>query len=120
MTSLNKKLRIAFDIDDTLIIPSVVQGFGNDVPNYETIAILRWFQAQGHEIFLWSGSGTDWAHRWGTKLGLEPFRVLQKQKNSDIDICFDDCDVELATVNVKVKRVKNSVSRKEWNKTKRL
>lgn len=112
-------MRIAFDIDDTLIIPSVVQGFGNDVPNYETIAILRWFQAQGHEIFLWSGSGTYWAFRWGTKLGLEPFRVLQKQKNSDIDICFDDCDVDLAKVNVKVKRIKNSVSRAEWNKTKK-
>lgn len=119
MTSLNKKLRIAFDIDDTILVPSVVAGFGNDTPNYETIAVLRWFQAQGHEIYLWSGSGMDWAQRWGEKFGLQPFTVLPKEKNPEIDIAFDDCDVDLATVNVKVKRINNSVSRAEWNKTKR-
>lgn len=46
-------MKIAFDIDDTLIIPSVVTG-NRDVPNFDTIAIYRWFQAQGHEMFLWS------------------------------------------------------------------
>lgn len=103
-------MRIAFDIDDTLIIPSVVTG-DRDVPNYETIAILRWFQSQGHEIILWSGSGTDWAQTWGEKLGLAPFTVRLKEKTlwdgePLIDIAFDDCDVDLAKVNVKVKRIK--------------
>lgn len=109
-------MRIAFDIDDTLLIPSVASGFGNDTPNYETIAILKWFQAQGNEIILWSGSGMDWANTWGEKFGLQPFQVLIKEKNSTIDLCFDDCDVDLAKVNVKVKRLNNSISRKEWNK----
>lgn len=101
-------MKIAFDIDDTLIIPSVVTG-DRDVPNYDTIAILRWFQAQGHEIILWSGSGIDWAKTWGEKLGLQPFQVLPKSKwdsfteNYIVDIAFDDCDVDLAKVNVKVK-----------------
>ena len=67
-------MKIAWDIDDTIIIPSVVTG-DRDVPNYDTIAILRWFQAQGHEIILWSGSGIDWAQTWGEKLGLQPFTV---------------------------------------------
>lgn len=115
-------MKIAFDIDDTLIIPSVVTG-DRDVPNYDTIAILRWFQAQGHEIYLWSGSGMDWAKTWGEKLGLQPFAVLPKGAlvldSEKIDICFDDCDVELAKVNVKVKRLDNFISRKEWNQTKR-
>ncbi len=115
----NNKMRIAFDIDDTLIVPSVVTG-DRDVPNYETIAIYKWFQAQGHTMILWSGSGTDWAKTWGEKLGLQPDTILVKEKREDIDICFDDCDVDLAKINIKVKRVDNHVSRKEWNKTKRL
>jgi hypothetical protein len=114
-------MKIAFDIDDTLIIPSVVTG-DRDVPNYDTIAILRWFQAQGHEIILWSGSGIDWANTWGSKLGLQPFKVLLKSKEASpyVDIAFDDCDVDLAKVNIKVKRLDNFISRKEWNQTKGL
>lgn len=92
-------------------------GFGRDTPNYDTITILKWFQAQGHEIILWSGSGMDWAKTWGEKFGLEPFRVVVKGSEKP-DICFDDCDVELATINVKVKRINNRVDRTEWNKTK--
>jgi hydroxymethylpyrimidine pyrophosphatase-like HAD family hydrolase len=106
-------MKVAFDIDDTLIIPSVVTG-DRDVPNYDTIAILRWFQAQGHEIVLWSGSGMEWAQTWGEKLGLQPFIVRMKGETL-VDIAFDDCDVKLGTVNVKVKRLDNHISRKEWN-----
>lgn len=112
-------MRIAFDIDDTILVPSVVLGFGNDTPNYETIAVFKWFQAQGHDMILWSGSGMDWAKTWGEKFGLQPFTVLQKEKRDDIDIAFDDCDVDLARVNVKVKRINNGISRKEWNETKK-
>lgn len=115
-------MKVAFDIDDTLLVPSVVMGngvSGDNVPNYEVIAVLRWFQAQGYEIILWSGSGVDWAKRWGEKFGLEPFTVRMKEKSDDIDIAFDDCDVSLAKVNVKVKRLKNGILRQEWNKDKR-
>jgi len=106
---------IAFDIDNTLIISSAVTGMSLDTPNYETIDIYRWFQAQGHVMILWSGSGIDWAKTWGEKLGLMPFEVRIKQKSEDIDIAFDDCDVKLAKVNVKVKRLNNNISRKDWN-----
>lgn len=111
-------MKIAFDIDDTILIPSVVLGFGNDTPNYDTISIYKWFQKQGCEMILWSGSGVDWAQRWGEKFGLQPFTVRIKEKSDDVDICFDDCDVTLARVNVKVRRLNNRVSRKEWNETK--
>lgn len=110
-------MRIAFDVDDTLIIPSVVTG-ARDVPNYETIAIFRWFQAQGHEMIIWSGSGVDWATTWAEKLGLTA-TILPKTRRLDIDLVFDDCDVDLGQVNIKVKRFNNDISRKEWNKTKR-
>jgi len=111
-------MKIAWDIDDTLIIPAVATGLDRDTPNYETIAIYKWFQSQGHEMILWSGSGIDWAKTWGEKLGLTPFEVRKKEWSADVNIAFDDCDVNLARENVKVKRLNNSISRKEWNKSK--
>lgn len=118
---------VAFDVDDTLIVPSVAVGFGNDVPNYEMIAIAMWHIAQGHTVVIWSGGGTDWAQRWSEKLGLvhENVRIWTKEKVLDstgqslVDIAYDDCDVDLAKVNIKVARINNGVSRTVWNKTKR-
>ena len=60
----------------------------------------------------------DWARTWGEKLGLQPFTVLPKKARDDVDRCFDDCDVRLAKVNVKVRRISNKISMKEWNETK--
>mgnify|MGYP001562215635 CR=1 FL=1 len=116
-------MRVAFDIDDTILVPSVVNGdeppfSGDNVPHYEVIQVLRWFQDQGHEIVLWSGSGVDWAKRWGEKFGLEPFTVAAKG-SIPVDIAFDDCDVKLGTVNVKVKRIRNGIDRTAWNRDKR-
>ena len=110
-------MKIAFDVDDTLIIPPCVNGLDIDTPNYEVIAIYKWFQSQGHDMIVWSGSGLDWARRWSEKLGLQPCTIRTKEKANwgEVDICFDDCDVDLAKVNIKVKRLKNNISRKENN-----
>lgn len=113
-------MRIAFDVDDTILVPAVATGFPVDTPNYETIALYKWFQNQGHYMIVWSGSGTDWARTWCEKFGLAPDEIRVKQKSEDVDIAFDDCDVELAKVNVKVRRINNRESRKEWNATKQL
>lgn len=109
---------IAFDVDDTILVPSVAAGFGRDTPNYETIAVYKWFQAQGHTMYIWSGSGVDWAKTWSEKFGLHADGFPIKG-SVPVDIAFDDCDVQLGTVNVKVKRINNGVSRKNWNETKR-
>ena len=106
---------VAFDVDDTLILPKNVIGASEDIPNYEVIEIARWFLANGHKVVVWSGGGIDWAKRWAEKLGLNA-EIREKTKSPDIDICFDDCDVDLAKVNIKVKRIKNSISRELWNK----
>lgn len=108
-------MKIAFDVDDTLIIPPCATSLDIDTPNYETIAVYKWFQAQGHTMIIWSGSGLDWAKRWAEKLGLNPCDIRRKQKSEDIDIAFDDCDVDLAKVNIRVKRLKNHISRKADN-----
>lgn len=111
-------MKIAFDVDDTLIVPCVATGSPVDTPNYQTIALYQWFKQQGNYMIVWSGSGTDWAARWAEKLGLEPDEIAIKEKREDVDICFDDCVVDLARVNVRVKRVNNGVDRRHWNEFK--
>ena len=110
-------MKIAFDVDDTLIIPAVATGLDRDTPNYDTIALYRWFKAQKCYMIIWSGGGKDYAQMWGEKLGLQADEYRDKSSNEEsydesIDICFDDCDVKLAKVNVKVKRYSNSISRR--------
>jgi len=112
---------IAFDIDDTLIIPSVANDSWQDIWNPENIAKYLEHQRNGDYMILWSGSGTDWANHWNNKLWLnsDEIRVKQWYEDYPVDICYDDCVVNLAKENIRVKRVRNSISRKEWNKTKR-
>lgn len=111
---MSYQLIIAFDTDDTLIVPSCATGFDTDVPNYDTIAVYKWFQAQGHYMIIWSGGGADYAKQWAEKFGLRADEYLTKGDPANhlhVDIAFDDCDVQLATVNVKVKRKKNNIVR---------
>jgi hypothetical protein len=115
----NDKLIVAFDTDDCLIVPRVATGLDRETPNYDTIAVYKWLQAQGYHMVVWSGSGIDWAKSWAEKLGLEPCEIRIKEKSDDILIAFDDYDVDLAKVNIKVGRINNGVSREDWNKTKR-
>jgi hypothetical protein len=116
---------VAFDVDDTLIVPAVATGSGRDTPNYDTISIFRWHEAMGHKMVIWSGSGHDWATVWSEKLGLSA-EIWVKRKHLDeygvplVDIAFDDCDVDLAKVNIKVKRIQNQISRRDWNKKKHI
>lgn len=105
------QLVIAFDVDDTLLAPPEATGFDRDVPNYPVIAVYKFFQQQGHRMIIWSGGGVDYARMWADKLGLDPDDVIEKTANPNVDICFDDCDVQLAKVNVKVKRMNNGVKR---------
>lgn len=113
-------MTIAFDVDDTLIIPAVATGLPIDTPNYDTIAVYRWFQAQGHTMWVWSGGGQDYARMWAEKLGLQPDACYGKSgaasggiSNAPYkpDICFDDCMVDLAKVNIRVKRLNNQRKR---------
>lgn len=111
-------MKIAFDIDDTLIIPSVVTGTENK-PHEEHVALYKAFQSLGCQMILWSGSGQDWCRKWNNEIGLEADEIREKKYYNDIDICFDDMNVELAKTNVRVARIKNSISRAEWNKNKK-
>ena len=103
---------IAFDVDDTLVVPACATGFDRDVPNYDTIAVYRWLQAQGHEMVIWSGGGANYARVWADRLGLVADYYEDKRNSSLlVDLAFDDSDLELATVNLKVRRINNKVVR---------
>jgi len=104
---------VAFDVDDTLIIPAIATEFDRDIPNYKTIAIYRWFQAQGNYMIIWSGGGQDYAQMWADRLGLKADEIIAKttDRKREVDIAFDDSMVDLAKVNVRVKRVNNRMVR---------
>lgn len=115
-------MKIAFDIDDTLWKiqrdyttegkePSTVCPCGyryKQAPDYELIAVLKWFYENGDEVFVWSAGGMEYAQVIVDKLGLDGMvTVISKEKDearNDIDIAFDDCEVGLGKVNVLVKR----------------
>ena len=115
---MNKKLRVAWDIDDTLY--KVRRPFDSDkhtypqIPDYDLIQVLRWFHANDHECFVWSAGGEDYAQTIVNKLGLtDMVTVIPKVALNDpsnphsIDIAFDDSETKLARVDVRVKREEN-------------
>ena len=106
-----KKLNIAFDIDDTLYkIEMGEDGHALQVPDHELIAVLKWFHANGHNIFVWSAGGVDYAKTIATKLGVGKLvRAVPKSGWNDgfappMDIAFDDQETSLAQIDVRVLR----------------
>ena len=59
-------------------------------------------------MIIWSGGGADYAKMWGDKLGLQADEYRMKEEDKTIDIAFDDCIVDPARVNIRVKRWNNS------------
>lgn len=97
-------IRVAFDVDGTL------WDF-DDRPRWDVINQLLYFSGIGCEITVWSGGGADYAERIVRHLNLNPYvtHIKAKEmrssfdlKNPQIDISFDDEDVKLAKVNIRV------------------
>lgn len=78
------KVKIAFDVDGTLIHP-------DGSPRYEIIQMLLTFRKLGHFIIVWSGGGIGYAEHWVNKLGLFNEVVSIVEKGSvPVDIAIDD------------------------------
>lgn len=88
---------IAFDIDGTLLNL-------DDTPNWRmiyTLIHLSWIKE--NRIYVWSGSGLEYANRFVEKFGLTAMIADVVEKASFVpDIAFDDQEVTLGKVNVKV------------------
>lgn len=99
------RLRIAFDVDGTLIYDGNPKFKVNgdpmcDTPRYDVIDLFFMFENLGCELFIWSGGGVEYAERWRNKLGLSA-QVVEKGSFLP-DIAVDDMDVTLGKVNIKV------------------
>lgn len=93
-------MRIAFDVDETLITTSA---HGDTIPNFKVLQILHNLYDLGCDIYVWSGGGIDYAELWARRLGLWGMvSIIPKDGNFNMDICFDDMEVNLAKVNIKV------------------
>lgn len=104
-------MKVAFDIDDTLW--KIDRKLKAQVPDYDLIQVLRWFYNNGDEVFVWSAGGLDYAQQIVDKLGLtEMVTVIPKismaklleKRYTGMDIAFDDCETNLAKVDVQVRR----------------
>lgn len=115
-------MRIAFDIDDTLYklvkdeSPSPIAGVGaicacgmhiKQVKDEGLMSIAHALILNGDDVFLWSAGGVkyveNWIKRWAPAWeGL--VKIIPKEKGHDIDICFDDQEVDLAKTVLRIKR----------------
>jgi hypothetical protein len=94
-----KDLKVAFDVDMTLIDHE-------DRPLYNNINILRFFIHIGYDVIVWSGGGSDgegsYAGMHCRKLGIHDLVRIIPKGSEEVDIAFDDEQVQLGKVNVVV------------------
>ncbi len=98
-------MKIAFDIDGTLLI--VDHTNGRSVVNESLLNVLRWFHENGDEVYLWSSGGVEYAKEIAGKLNISDLvEVIEKpdfgQRHPDMDLAFDDVETNLAKTNIKV------------------
>ena len=101
--------KIAFDIDNTLAKIVIQNKTLCQIPDYDLIQVLRWFVANGDEVFAWSGGGVDYVKTWLFKLGLQDIvkaipKVELGETHAEMDIAFDDSETSLAKATILVKR----------------
>lgn len=112
--------RVAFDVDGTLwqIVkdehPSPIKGVGitcgcgmamKQQLNSDLMEVLRFHVLNFDEVYIWSAGGVPYAQmfvdKWLPKWKKD-VKVIEKAAGQGLDLCYDDQEVSLATVNVKV------------------
>lgn len=101
--------KVVFDIDDTLAKIIKQEDSYTQVPDYDLMQVVQWFINNGDEVYLWSAGGIEYAQGWARKLGIfDQVKVIAKVELGDthphMDIAFDDSEMGLAKINIKVKR----------------
>ena len=130
------RLVIAFDVDDTILVPNIATDetirllnkiwYWKDYiepawyKHTENIQAYNWFEKQWCYMIVWSLTWPEWAKRWADKFWLRYDEIrIKTEWYDDVDISIDDMKVNLWKINIKVKRINNNISRKIWNKQKR-
>ena len=104
----NHMLRVLFDVDDTLI--HLPLHSDKDEPNIPMIELLKALSAAGHEVYVSSGGGVEYAKNWCKKLGIEEYvfdylpKIHTVIKQMKFDLSFDDMETDYAFLNCQVYR----------------
>lgn len=93
-------MKIAFDVDGTLIQKDPQTNI--DTPRYSVLQMMFLLKTFGCDIFVWSGSGVEYAKRWCEKLGIDSMVTVVGKGMTVVDLCFDDQETDLAKVNIRV------------------
>jgi hypothetical protein len=102
-------MKIAIDVDNTLLTTVIIDGAFNAVLNHDVVALMRAIKALGvADIIVWSGGGKDYAEKMVHRYGLQNL-VDQCAGKLDFitegfrpDITLDDQDMTAGTVNLKL------------------
>jgi hydroxymethylpyrimidine pyrophosphatase-like HAD family hydrolase len=86
---------ICFDVDECLI--------DHGRPVDANIKLLK-IMAKSHRVYMWSGNGYEHAYDIAKQLGLITIisGVLTKYHGINPDITFDNQEIQLGKVNIKV------------------
>ena len=90
-------IKIVFDVDGCLIHQI---GEKEDTPRHDVIQLFLLLEKFGCDMYIHSGGGLDYARRWRDKLGLNA-KIVEKG-SVFADLAFDDENVKLGKVNIKV------------------
>jgi hypothetical protein len=89
-------VRVAFDIDGCLLSPKGMM-------RNKVFKLIKLFKDNGDDVILWSGGGAEYANRIRYKFNLiDIVRSHTKDKSLGVDIAFDDKNVKLGKVNIKI------------------
>ena len=87
---MNSHLRIGYDIDGTLFHA------GTDKPNFDIIMELQAWLKKGARVYVWSGSGVDYARMVVRRFGWNEEVFVIPKWGLMMDIAYDDQKEALA------------------------
>lgn len=93
---MNSNIRVAFDVDGTLLYDNGTEGMPNSnygTPRYDVIQLFHLLKSFGCDMYIWSGGGVDYARRHAEKLGLIATIVAKGSFKPEITI--DDMDLDM-------------------------
>ena len=87
---------VAFDIDGTII------DYKGQTRN-NVVDLIKFFNDIGCKVYVWTGGGMDRAVQIVENLGLKGIATpAVKNTIGKVDVAFDDMDVSLADINIKI------------------
>lgn len=95
-------MKILFDVDGTLIRWN--GDADKDQPISEMVNLLITLARAGHDVYVASSGGERYAAAWCSRLMIRDLvTIVPKFGREPVDIAFDDLELDLGTVNCRVR-----------------